>query len=412
MQRNILYIAYHFPPIAESSGVLRTLSFINALREHGYNVTVLTVSENALKRTSESNRELIPAGLNVARGRAWDWGALSITGGRYPGWLACPDRYSNWIVSGFLKGRSLIRQLKPCAIVSTSPMATAHLLGFLLSRHTQTPWVTDFRDPLAQIDYPVHSLQRKVHWWLERKASELALMRVFATESARVSHQSFFPASQNNNNLVLENGYDERLFANNESSYRFDPKGPWKLYHSGALSQEDRDPASFIKALAKFRDSEYWPANNIEVVFRCSEPLSWLTPTIAEYKLEDVVSILPVVEYKKALEEFVGAAALLLFQGASCEQQIPAKAYEYIRSKRPVLTLSCAQGATSELMNNIKLGPVVDIDDSQAIESALVELTQQIGSWHTPLSDKQINSYSRQEKAQRFADELNKRVGV
>ena len=48
----------------------------------------------------------------------------------------------------------MIRELKPAAIWSTYPIATAHLIGAELHRKTGLPWIADFRDPMAQDGYP------------------------------------------------------------------------------------------------------------------------------------------------------------------------------------------------------------------------------------------------------------------
>ena len=41
----------------------------------------------------------------------------------------------------------------------------------------------------------------------------------------------------------------------------------------------------------------------------------------------------------KLIDEMRRADGLLLFQGAQCNRQIPAKAYEYLASRRPIIGL-------------------------------------------------------------------------
>lgn len=410
MQQNILYIAYHFPPIAESSGVLRTLSYIRALQLSGYSITVLTVSENALKKVRDENLQMVPLGVNVIRCKAWDWAQLVFLKGKYPGFLAIPDRYSSWLISGYIQGIKAMKELSPVAIVSTSPMPTAHMLGHLLSVKMDTPWITDFRDPLAQNDYPNNKLQRKVHWWLEGKTVKKSVLRVFATESARREHLTHFSNSDPQQSCVLENGFDEHFFSERERIPS--QTGPLRFYHSGSISLEERDPTAFIEALGACKSNSIWPDRGVEVIFRCSESLDWMKDLVEKLSLQDCVHILPVVEYKRAIKEFELAHGLLLFQGSNCDQQIPAKAYEYVRAKRPVLTLCGKQGATADLMHSLNVGPVVEIDDKRQIICALEWAFESAKDWQTPLSRDMIAAFSRENKAKCFADKVTGLLGT
>ena len=47
MNKSILCIAFHFPPVATSSGMQRALKFVRYLREDGWRPVVLTVHPRA-----------------------------------------------------------------------------------------------------------------------------------------------------------------------------------------------------------------------------------------------------------------------------------------------------------------------------------------------------------------------------
>jgi len=44
MRKRLLLIAFHFPPLQGSTGVHRSLAFARYLGQHGWEVTVLTVT--------------------------------------------------------------------------------------------------------------------------------------------------------------------------------------------------------------------------------------------------------------------------------------------------------------------------------------------------------------------------------
>ena len=66
-QRNVLYIAYYFPPLG-LSGVQRTLKFVKYLPLYGWKPTVLTVGPTGYYAFDESLlKEIEEAQVNVIR---------------------------------------------------------------------------------------------------------------------------------------------------------------------------------------------------------------------------------------------------------------------------------------------------------------------------------------------------------
>ena len=70
-EASVLMMAYHFPPLAGSSGIQRTLRFVQQLPEFGWEPIVLTAHPRAYERTSDDLLREVPAGSPVdARIRA------------------------------------------------------------------------------------------------------------------------------------------------------------------------------------------------------------------------------------------------------------------------------------------------------------------------------------------------------
>jgi hypothetical protein len=92
----ILLIAYHFPPLAGSSGIQRTLRFAQHLPAFGWQPLVLTAAPRAYERTSTDLNADIPAGTLVRRAFALDTARHLAFGGRYVGAMARPDRWVSW----------------------------------------------------------------------------------------------------------------------------------------------------------------------------------------------------------------------------------------------------------------------------------------------------------------------------
>src|SRR4051812_39823921 len=132
--KRILMVVFHFPPFAGSSGVQRTLRFVRQLPRFGWEPLVLTAHPRAYERRATDLADEVPDGTVVERAFALDAAAHLSVGKRYPGFLARPDRWMVWRMGALLPGLQLIRRLRPCAIWSTYPIATAHMIGADLHR--------------------------------------------------------------------------------------------------------------------------------------------------------------------------------------------------------------------------------------------------------------------------------------
>ena len=152
--KRLLMIAYHFPPLAGSSGIQRTLRFVQHLPKFGWEPMVLSAHPRAYERTSDDLMADIPEGAIVRRAFALDTARHLSIAGRYIGAMARPDRWVSWKIGAVHEGMRLIRQFRPQAIWSTYPIATAHLIGAELQKRSGLPWIADFRDPMVQDGYP------------------------------------------------------------------------------------------------------------------------------------------------------------------------------------------------------------------------------------------------------------------
>ena len=71
------------------------------------------------------------------------------------------------------------------------------------------------------------------------------------------------------------------------------------------------------------------------------------------------------------LRECSEADGLLLLQGPSCNHQIPAKLYEYLRLRKPILALTDAQGDTARVLAETGGATVIDLLQEDAIHQGL-----------------------------------------
>lgn len=363
-------VAFYVPPFKGSSGLQRTLRFAQYLPESGWSPLLLAPHPRAYSSSAPDSLAEIPPRLPVRRAFALDTARHLAIRGAYPGWLAFPDRFNTWLLGAVPAGLSLIRKHRPKAIWTTYPVATAHLIGYVLHKLSGLPWVADFRDPMLYEAWPEDPLTRRAHSWVEGLALRNAGRVVCVTPSAVDLYRARCGEGHANKVELISNGYDERSFAGIVRTAAR-PGRRRKLVHSGLLEPADRDPTAFFQALQVLKLEGSISANDMEVVLRGSGFDERYRTQVETLGLADIVTLEPAVPYRTALQEMVDADGLLLFQGPTCNRQIPAKAYEYLRAGTPILSISDDAGDTAKLLAAVPQCSAAGFGDSQRITPAL-----------------------------------------
>lgn len=379
--RKVLLIAYHFPPIQGSTGTIRTVSFAKYLRRFGWDVQVLTIRPEAYEDVNQDNAELIPSHVSVHR--AWGFDARRSLGvlGRYPLALAIPDRWQSWIMGGVLKGRQVIRSFSPDILMTSYPIPSAHVIGYLLQRYCGVPWVAEFRDPMLQANYPTHPWERRAFEKIENLVVSSAKRIIVTTEGCRQMYLDRYPSLRPSSILSISNGYDPEAFENiqSHSAHTRDPHR-LVLLHSGLLYPNARNPQSFFEAICALKDRGLFQQFKVEFRFRASGHELEYKRQIQELGIESEVRILPRLSYAAALQEMAAVDALLVFQAQNCNQQIPAKVYEYMRCQKPILALTDPEGETGQLLRSVGVQSIALLEAKDEIQRAVEQFIEQLSS--------------------------------
>ena len=399
MTRRALLIAYHYPPVKVSSGIQRTLKFSQYLSDFGWRSTVLVPHPRVYPLTSDDQLGEIPADVDVVRGFALDTSRHLALRGSYPQSLALPDRWVSWWLGGVWAGLWAIRRQRPALIWSTYPIATAHLIGLTLQRLTGLPWIADCRDPMTEDDFPVNPQQRRAYRRLERKMVRRASRVVFTTPGTLRLYAERYPELPAQRWRLIANGFDEENFRQVErrsEQEKFPKNKKIKLIHSGLLYPQERDPRAFFSALGRLKSRALISATDLEVVLRASGHEDYHRQHIVANGIEDIVTLAPNIAYQAALLEMLDSDGLLLFQAANCNLQIPAKAYEYLRARRPILALTDLAGDTAGLLREAGIDSILPLDDAERIETGLERFLGQLRAGTAPLADAEYSArYSR-----------------
>jgi glycosyltransferase involved in cell wall biosynthesis len=412
--RNLLMIAYHFPPVKVSSGIQRTLKFASYLLNHDWQAQVLSVSPIAYETVSNDQMQEIPDKIIVKRAFALDTARHLSIGHHYLKFLALPDRWVSWCLAGTLGGLQLIVKHKPKVIFSTYPIASAHLLGLILHRLTGIPWVADFRDSMTEADYPTDPTVRRVYRWIERQTIKHCSRAVFTTPGAIRMYSERYPEIPQSRWTLIANAYDEENFIRAEHSpalaQALAEKGEaLTLLHSGILYPSERDPTQFFGALNALKQAGIIRKGQFKIILRAPGHDELHNRFIQENGLEDFVFLAPSVAYETALAERLTVDGLLVFQASNCNHQIPAKIYEYLRARRPILALTDPEGDTAKTLVAAGISAIAPLDDQQAIIDLIAGFinNHQNQQLNPIASDPVIAANSRRSRAKQLAEVLN-----
>jgi hypothetical protein len=390
--RRVLMMAFHFPPQRGSSGIQRTLKFAQYLPRGGWQPLVLTAHPRAHADTTPGPA-VLPVDLIVRRAFALDTARHLAVRGRYTRLLALPDRWVTWCLGAIPAGLSMVRRYRPQVLWSTYPIASAHLIGLALHKITGLPWVADLRDPMLDAVYPADPLSRRVAGWIEARTVRASARVVCTTPGAVRHYRQLFADVPPERFCLIENGYDDEDFDAAEATARASVKpagGPLTMLHSGIIYPLERDPRPLFAALAALLADGTLTAQRFQLVLRAPVHEAFLTTLAAEYGVTALVTIAPPLPYREALAEMLGADALLLLQAANCNDQVPAKLYEYLRANKPLLALTDPRGDTWAAVRAAGIDTLAPLDDAEKIAAALRTFVALAAAGQAPLAPESV----------------------
>jgi glycosyltransferase involved in cell wall biosynthesis len=306
----------------------------------------------------------------------------------------------------------VVREFRPDALLTSSPSNWVHLLGLGLKRRFNLPWVADFRDPWVTDGTPNQGRSLTLRWqtFWERSVMKRADTIVANAPLALKSIQEVYP--QHAHKMVtITNGYDAESFP--AVPHRA-PNGLVTLLHAGEVSQ-GRDPRPLLDALQGLGQEQQGLAQKLRVRF-----LGKVTPTdIAEgfnfpgelerRSLRDTVVVEGRVPYQRVLGDMSSTDILLMLDTPGRRIGIPAKAYEYLGARRPILALAERDGDVAWLLKESGIPHrIAPPREPARIRQALLELVKDVRAGQVALPDKEkLAPFTRERLAQRLAQVLN-----
>lgn len=373
--KNILYVAYTFPPLAYA-GTFRTYRFCRMLPSKGYDITVLTIKERKEAHNDYTLLKEIKNKVEIVRTTTWDpWLSYQTmkpkilknpVGKIINKFMSLlfnlinqPDHMIFWVPFAVINGIRTIKRKNIQIIITTSPPFSTLITGYLLKRIMKKRWVVDLRDPLQDnmaIPY-WNFFTKKINFLLEKIVVKHADNIITTTQTAaRKLNQRY----QLNKAVPIYNSYDENDFIGIEKEKN---EHKFTIVHVGTMYWFRRSDILF-EVIEKLKNEGTLNPDNFELLFIGINDQS-LTEIINKRGLKALIRLVPMVSHNEAIRYMQNADMLLIIKGTgkNSDTQIPSKLFEYIGTGNPILFIGPLESEAAEIVKSLENGFVVENDE-------------------------------------------------
>jgi glycosyltransferase involved in cell wall biosynthesis len=364
MGRNILLIAYEFPPLA-SSGMYRAFQMTKYLTAAGWNVYVLTGDPKEFSLGALTDdlgmQFIIPAdrifrsGL-TDRARVRDF-IKTVHDHRLKDIFNCdmatpfPDIIISWLPCALPAALEIIHTHAIDGIVTTSFPFSAALLGLLLHSTTGLPWVAEFRDlwtadprfPKENDDHLVRS--NRLEMLVIEEADIVVATSKPLTESL---FNSIGHSREKFHTIPLT--YDPDDFPGNEPL----EMDIFSLVHIGTI-YPNMIPSNLVQAIDLLQKLGKLKKNKFEFILAGTD-FSGRT----SYFKSLGYTVTGYITHREVVSYYQRAAALVITLPPLLKDFIPSRIFEYMASKHPVFALTPENSVLANLIHSSRCGVVLD----------------------------------------------------
>ena len=406
-------VQYYFPPLG-GIGSVRAVKFARYLPDFGWHPVVLaprrgfyhqdpTLEDGAVEVERSSSIELSRAARQGLAGRGGDdltplrpQGMLARVQRFARRWLYLPDAQAGWYPFAVQAGRRLLREGRFDAVFSSSFPITAHLVARRLAADHRLPWVAEFRDPWTDVA-PADSRLRRA---IDRRLEDGILARASAVVTVSEGFADLLRAHSARHVEVIPNGFDPADYPADEGTD--DHIAFLGTYYPG---RQDLDTA--IEALGALARQGQLGATRLLFV---GDQGPQVRASLEAAGLGGRFNVTGFLPHREALRAITRARLLLLVGARDAAPGdpfvrgwIPAKTFEYLGARRPILCVGNPHSEMADLVRQSGAAAVVASGDRDQAAAAILRLLQAARVDWTP----RTMSYTRRALAERLAKVLS-----
>jgi hypothetical protein len=383
----VLLICHWFPP-SNVIGAVRVGHFAKRLREAGHDVRVLT-AENAADRSLPMS---FPAEqvmcVQARRGGEWLGSILRTlrrsvpaapatpsprttpdapSSSPSPQWmrtlkenyyalLYIPDPRAAWMRRVTAAGQRLVSQWQPDLIIASAPPNSGLIAARRIAQACRAPWVADLRDLWADNSYYFYPRWRL---WLDRWMERFTLRSAAGLITVSPIWADILRRKYEQPVACILNGFVPEDFPPCPTVPK--PGDVVSILYTGGIYAGYRDPTPLFRAIALLAPAE---RQRVAVHFYGpgDQDARGVMAAAATAGAADRVFVHGRVSYRESLSLQQSADVLLLLQWNHVKDagNIPAKFFEYIGARRPILLLGYEHGNLAQMIRERGAGIVAN----------------------------------------------------
>jgi len=263
------------------------------------------------------------------------------------------------------------------------------------------PWIADFRDLWTQNHYYRYGSVRK---WFEERLE----LKTLSTADALVTvskpwTEKIVRLHKGKDAFTITNGFDPEEVITSSLSKKF------TISYTGKVYEGFQEPSLVFGAIRELIEEKKIIPEEVEVCLYDSKRY-WLERMTKEYGLEGLVhqrGMIPRVEVLSKQRE--SQVLLLLDWNEPNERGVyPAKVFEYLAARRPILATGGGAGVIKDLMEQTGAG--IHSADKESVKEAVLSFYNEYktkGKVSYKGNEEEINKYSHCEMARKFSEVLN-----
>jgi glycosyltransferase involved in cell wall biosynthesis len=266
-----------------------------------------------------------------------------------------------WLPYLVTAGKQLLAQESFDLIYASAPSFAAFLGAARLSKRSRVPWVAEYRDPWSRDVYrDLPRWRGPLDAWMEDRTVKSASGVVTVSEPFSNLYRERFGKPT----IAIYNGFDRDSVSQATDVPTSNPLV--SIVYLGILYGGLRDPSRLYHAI---RNSSLSP-RDIRVTYY-GPTATEVLPLAKELGVEEFIEIRPRVDYQQSLKIQREADILLLLQSPDDPGNVPAKFFEYLAARRPILGLGLEEGIPAQIIN--ERGAGLYVSDTDILESKLKE---------------------------------------
>jgi glycosyltransferase involved in cell wall biosynthesis len=357
----------------------------------GHRVTVLTSVMSGSGPIPEAartvrTRDLLVSPLNWRRsGLAALQGDTTVTVAAAPSALAAwtvPDlQLAGWVPFALARAVGLARRERFDCVITTSPPASAHLIGLAL-RRSGVAWVADFRDGWTfETQRPAWA-----HPWLgtlDRALERFTVRRADGVSAVTAPIGDDLGRRFGRQVTTITNGFDpDAVPAPSPAGNGLLSGHRRSLVHTGTLSYGGRSIEPLLEAFTILRRTSPDAAESLEIAL-VGPVTDAERQAVKRAGMCDAFSLPGSLPHDQTLAIQRAADGLLVITGPGQTGVATGKLYEYMAAKRPILVIG-DDTAAAEIVERARAGIAVARDDPHALAGALQRFAERLDELPRP----------------------------